>query len=1031
MQFVFKTGIILLTLTISASLTLAMNNSRERVTDKKKKTTKPNKQQLVEDVDFQGNRRLKDQNLLYYIKTRPGDTYNSKQVERDMKELLSLNWFDKIESRVFTEQGIRGGVNVIFEVKELPLIRALQFEGAKAIQESEIRNAFRENRVGVSEDRPYEPVKTNAAKRLLREMLASKGYPNAKIDVSSEEVSATSVAITFNIDQGRRSRIVKIEFEGNKVFKDGELRKQMQLVKTGGITARFKGQDILDLRKLEYDLKKNVQQYMHSKGYFQARTGEPKVIGLGYKRTGIPILRILPLPLITSKDDTLKVVIPIKEGKVFRVGEVKIEGNSLFSEAQIASIIGLRKGEIVDGKRLRKALYEDLEGIYGRQGFVEYEPEFEPQLKDNPNNPQEGIVDILIRITEGKQYRLRRLEFVGNTFTRDKVLRREILINEGDIYDQSSLEISIARLNQLQYFNPIDKDKDVEIRTNPDEGFVDSIIKVDERGKQQISFNGGVSGIGGSFFGLTYSTNNLLGRGNSLSIGLSAGNRQRNLEFSFQEPYFQDRPISVGFSIFTSRAKFFGNGTLISDNVGAIRDRLTQVGRITADERNLFTRDTHGGTFFATAPLSEFIFKKRPFTQFSRIGLTYQFSATTIKDPPVNNSQDPSQRIPIIYAQPNIITSRIIPTFVYDTRQPSANGIDMARGTQISASFSIAGLGGDVRTYQPSITFSKFIPVRRKRSNNAEVFAFRLQAATVGSFAIKDKVRNANSLSFVGGVPVFERYFLGSEFDVRGYNARSIGPVVPYDIFINSRNVVLASNLSGNPTIPQGLTDAVSNPITQLGTYTGSSGANPLLFRRSFQFVGGDTRLLANFEYRIPLFGPLTMAAFADVGTVFNLRKTGTQNITSNFLADDRFIGAGTLTLAALLDNPNLERSFGAFLFDGNRILTKNQFEATHCGGVRADCPIILPEGLTPLFLRGETQTSAQLRVNEAVFDSLKDFRASVGLEMRVLVPVVRVPFRLIYYYNPNAKLGTVQELPGLFFRGKRSGFRFTVGRTF
>ena len=139
--------------------------------------------------------------------------------------------------------------------------------------------------------------------------------------------------------------------------------------------------------------------------------------------------------------------------------------------------------------------------------------EFDPVFKDNPNNPNEGIVDVTITIDEGKQFTLRRLEFSGNTFTRDKVMRREFLLNEGDIYNQNFLDISVARLNQTQYFDPVDKDQDVEIRTDEEKGDVDLIVKVKEKGRQQISFNGGVSGIGGSFFGLEYSTNNLAGRG--------------------------------------------------------------------------------------------------------------------------------------------------------------------------------------------------------------------------------------------------------------------------------------------------------------------------------------------------------------------------------------------------------------------------------------------------------------------------------------------------------------------------------------
>lgn len=1000
----------------------AVTKKTTQATELTKKVGQEQIQQLVESVDIQGNRRLKDPDLLYYIRTRPGDVYDQAVLERDLKELLSLNFFDKTETRVLTEPGVRGGVNVIFEVKELPIIRDLQFEGTKAIQESDILKAFRENRVGISKESVYDPVKARTAKRILREMLASKGYPNAKIEVEEEEVSATSTAITFKIDQGNRSRIVQIEFEGNKVFKDGELRGQLQLVQETGLISRFKGQDILDLRKLEYDLDKNVKSYMFSKGYFQARIGEPQVEGLGYKRTGFPILKLLPLPLVTSKDDTLKIIVPITEGKIFRIGEVTIEGNSIFSEEQIAGIIGVKKGEVADGKRLQKALYEDLQTIYGGQGFIEYAPELNPTFKDNPDKPDEGIVDLDITIVEGKQFRLRRLEFVGNTFTRDVVLRREMLLNEQDIYNQIALERSVLRLNQTQYFDPIDKDKDVETRPDAETGEVDAIIKVAERGRQQISFNGGVSGLSGTFFGLEYSTNNLLGRGETLSFQFGAGNRQQSFQFSFTEPYFQDRPIAVGFSLFASRYKFFGEGTFLSQNQDAISGAINPFGTIVADEQNLFTQTTYGANVFATAPLSELFFRKRAFTQFSRIGLNYQFSATSISDPPINASDNPADRIPVIFEQPNIITSRITPTFVYDTRQPSANGIDTLRGTQISASFALSGLGGDVRSYQPNITYTSFIPVRRKNSDNAEVFGFRLQAGTIGSFAIKDSIRNANSLSFVGGVPLYERYFLGSEFDVRGYDSRSIGPIASYNSFITTRNLVAAANLSGEPLTVDGIDADRLAEIAQLGQLNGPGGDLNSLFQRNFRFIGGDTRLLGNFEYRVPIFGPLTMAAFADIGAVFNLRKTGIQQIDSTFLRDDIFLRPGTLGAVALQNYPQLYNNFGTLLYYEDQLVTTGRFR--QCRDLTQGCDF------TSIVLRGEAQTNSILDVDNATFNSLGDFRSSIGLEARIQVPVVNVPFRLIYYYNPNGQFGA-DVVPGLFLRGKKSGFRFTVGRTF
>ncbi len=1026
MQTLRAFGLILLASMLMVVTSLAANDDKKSEAPK----TAVVQEQTVESVDIQGNRRLKDDDLLYYIKTRPGDKFNQAQLERDLRELLSLNFFDKVKTRVLTEEGVRGGVNVIFEVVELPIIRDLQFEGLKAVPESEVLKSFREERVGISKEAIYNPVNAQKGVRVIRELLAGKGYPNASVKVREEEVSATSTAIYFEVDQGNRSRIVQIEFEGNQIFKDGELRGQLQLVKKTGLISRFKGMDILDLRKLQYDLRKNVLAYMWSKGYFQARIGEPQVEGLGYKRTGFPILKLFPLPLVTTKDDTLKIIVPVTEGRQFRVGELKVEGNSIFSEQQILGYVGLKKGEVADGKRLQEAVYENLKKVYGSQGFILYDADFSPEFRDSDANPTEGIVDITITIDENKQFRLRRLEFTGNTFTRDKILRREVLINEGDIYNQIYLETSIIRLNQTQYFDPIDKDKDVEMRPDEEEGEVDLVIKVREKGRQQISLNGGISGIGGSFFGLEYSTNNLLGRGENVSLQFGVGNRQQSFQFTFQEPYFKDRPISVGFSLFATRYQFFGEGTFLTQNTDLLTDIVSNpYSTITTDSANLFTQSTYGASLFATAPLSELFFKKRKFTQFSRVGLTYQFSATTIKEPDVNQAGNASTAIPVIYSQPNIITSRMTGSFVYDSRQPAENGIDTLRGSQLAASFAFSGLGGDVRTYQPSISLTSFYPIRRKRSKNAEVFGFRIMAGTIGSFATTSKIRDANSLSFVGGIPIYERYFLGSEYDVRGYNTRSIGPIAPFDTYVTSRNVQVASASSGTITAIPGLSDQTLAELVALGTLTGPDGANPASYTNSYRFIGGDTQLLGNFEYRIPIFGPASLAVFADVGSVFNLQKKGTQRIDSNFLADDSFLGATLLTALTARNVPNVNNFNNLFLFN-DRLLTQTEFRQ-YCYLNPFGCPTSPSRDIRQIFIRGEAQTNSLVRVDDAAFSKLGDFRSSVGLELRVQVPIVNVPFRLIYYYNPNAKLGFREELPNLFLPGKRSGFRFTVGRTF
>jgi outer membrane protein insertion porin family len=995
-------------------------------------------QRLVESVDIQGNRRLRKDDILYYVQTRPGDPYNEQQVQRDLQAILALGFFDKTKTRVLTEDGARGGINVIFEVSELPIIRDLQFEGLKSVPESDVLKAFRERRVGVSKESIYDPVKARNAIRVLKELLASHGHPNATIEQRREEVSNTSTALTFVINEGDRVRVVDVQFEGNTTFSDKKLRGAMKYVKEAGLMSRLRGQDILDREKLEHDLRQ-VDNYMRSKGYLQARHGDARVESVGPRRTGFPIL---PLPFLSSTDEGLRVTVPIIEGKLYRLGDMKIEGNSIFSEDTIRSYIGLQKNDVANGEKIGKALYENLKKIYGSQGFIEYTAEPTPTFKDNPQKPDEGIVDFVITIEEGTQFSLRRLEFVGNTFTRDNVLRREVLLNEGDIYNQNAWEYSVVKLNQLGYFDPIDKDKDADFKTNEEEATVDINLKVTERGRQQISFNGGLSGIGGSFFGLEYSTNNLLGRGEILSLNLSAGNRQKYLQFSFTEPYIKNRPITAGFSLFGTTQKFFGEGTFLSQNLNAQQGASgSTFDFFNVSEENLFTRTSYGGSLFVSAPLSEF-YRKRRFTQFSRVGASYQFSTSSVTDPKVNSDPaNPTQFIPVVYSQPSIITSRGTLSFVYDTRNGS---IDPTQGKEVSLSAALAGLGGDVRTYQPTLSYTQYLPIRNKRGDHPHVFGFRLIASTVGSFATSAKVRGANSLAFVDGVPIFERFFLGDEFSIRGYNVRSITPLAPLDTYVTSRNVVVASNASGAPVSVPG----VPASLADIGTFTGPSGNNIAQLPRSFTPVGADTQLLGNFEYRIPVIGrTVSLAAFADIGSAFNLRSKKDQLFSSNFLDDQPFLSsvglircdrtaggialASLSTLAACNTNTDLALIGGtALVLRDNRLVTTQELDnARNLGPF--DPSTGLPFGFQSVFLRGQAQTNTAVRLSQSLFAKLGDFRSSLGMEIRVQVPVINVPFRLIFAYNPNARQDQIIDGFPFTFNEKKKVIRFSVGRTF
>src|ERR1700687_1364803 len=174
----------------------------------------------VEDVQIINNRRLRKEDILYYVQTRPGDPYNEQQIQRDLQAILQLGFFDKVKSRVYTEEGPRGGVVVIFEVKELPIIRDLQFQGLHSVAESDLLKAFRERRVGVSKESIYDPVKARTAVRVIKELLAEHGHPNATVEQRREDISQTSIGLTFVVHEGERVRVMEIQFEGNQVFSD-------------------------------------------------------------------------------------------------------------------------------------------------------------------------------------------------------------------------------------------------------------------------------------------------------------------------------------------------------------------------------------------------------------------------------------------------------------------------------------------------------------------------------------------------------------------------------------------------------------------------------------------------------------------------------------------------------------------------------------------------------------------------------------------------------------------------------------------
>src|SRR5215468_10065856 len=550
---------------------------------------------FVEDIEIRGNRRIPRESILYYVQSKPQDRYDLGLAQRDLQAILQMGLFDPLATKLFLEDGPRGGKIVIFQVKEYPIIRDLQYRGMKAATESEVLTRFKEKHVQVSKESTFDPAKTNGARLVLRELMAEKGHPSAEVSVEVEDISATTVALVFNVEEGPRVRVKEIEFTGARDgFSQRRLRGAMKLVKEAGLFTTFSSKDIYFKDKLQDDLER-VRYFLGTKGYLQAKISEPKIEEVGKVSSGLPI------PLLRKSGPGLKVSIPIEVGRRYKITNVEEKGVTIFQPGVITLVSGLRKGEYADAKKISENVYKGIKDLYGTQGYIQADINPIPKFIDK--TPEEGEVEWTLDVEEGRQFTLRRLEFIGNSNTRDVVLRREVLMNEGDAYNKRNWDLSIVRLNQLGLFDEI-KEKDAITRTNDRDQTVDIDLQVKEKGRQQIQLNGGVSGFAGSFFGLEYSTNNLLGYGESLSVAISGGNRSKSVSFGFTEPYLMGKPISLGFQVFGSQFQYVGSGLDYTSQQAALISQFYGTGVFDADK--LFTQKTVGGSVSLSGPLQLF-----------------------------------------------------------------------------------------------------------------------------------------------------------------------------------------------------------------------------------------------------------------------------------------------------------------------------------------------------------------------------------------------------------------------------------------
>ncbi|HSE50530.1 MAG TPA: outer membrane protein assembly factor BamA [Terriglobales bacterium] len=856
----------------------------------------------MKSVEIHGQRRIPAESIRARIFTRAGDVYDPAGVERDFNSLWNTGYFEDLR---IEREDVAGGVVIHIYVKERPTIRRIEYKGLNSVSQSDVLDRFKERKVGLTVESQYDPTRIKRAETVLKELLGEHGRQFAKVTPEIHPIPPGAVAVLFNVVEGPKVKVGKIRFEGNKHISGRKLRRAMVNLRPIGIPHSIFLENLwaktYDASKLTEDTER-VRDAYQQRGYFKALVNDPK--------TKVRDTGGINFPFFwkSKKGKAIDITLPIEEGERYRLGSITFKNNKAIADQRaLRGLFPIKDGDIFDISAIRKGL-QNLTKAYGEYGYINF-----TSIPDTKIDDDKKVISLEIDVDEGKQFYVRRIEFEGNTTTRDKVIRRELAVEEGGLYNSRLWDMSILRLNQLNYFEQLKPEQDTVIRRNEGEGTVDLTLKLKEKGKNQIGLNGGVSGLSGSFVGLSYQTNNFLGLGETLTIQANVGSREKNLLFGFTEPYMFDRPLQTGFTIY-HRSYDYDQARIAAELSG----QQLNLPQSFLNTLQNYRQSSTGISLYASYPLRH---------SFKRVGLTYALDRTSI-DTFSDASRFAFENIDFrSISGPNalrgIVTSKLLPSFSFSTIN---NNFRPTGGNSLYLGGEIAGLGGNVRSLRPIVEYKIWFPMKGLRfthdpGNAPQILGVRLQASYLTGW---------------GGIvaPPFERAYMGGDTDLRGFDIRTISPAI---YLVQKVNFPLQN--------PDGSFVPIDPSNLRRGVVT-----VPVPMRRLI-FPGGDTSIVSNVEYRIPIAGPVTFALFNDFGMDFVARPSQLKLSPASLDA----LNSSTFGCPAI--NPDFS-----------------------CAGFAL-----------PPFDQQIDPISATNYVP----------RMSTGAEIQILMPVINAPLRVYYAFNP------------------------------
>lgn len=645
----------------------------------------------VARVAVVGQVRVDEEAIRVHLHTRPGMQLDRDTLDRDVRAIYAMGFFDQVAAEVDPAEE-QGRVVVTFKVSERPLVRTVDIRGNRKMKREDLETALK-----IRPHTIFDPVQAARGIVAARKLYEEKGYLDARITYRTEDLGNHEIALHYQVEENKVVRIKKIHFEGNRHFSDRKLRRVMR-TRQKWLLSPITGAGILNREVLATDMERLTALY-YDNGYVRVRIDEP---------------------VVERRKDGLHVTVKIDEGDRYRVGKVRIRGRGLGDVERLREGLETVPGEVFRASNLRRDV-ERLTDRLADRGYAFAAVEPRTRLRED-----DKVVDVDFEVDKGKRVRIARIDIEGNTKTRDEVIRREMRVQEQDLFSATKLRKSREALQRSGFFREVD----ITTRRTARDDALDVVVGVKEAQTGSLSAGAGFSSADRLLFNIRLQENNFRGKGQRIVANADFGSIRRNIILSFTEPYFRDTPLTVGADLFNWRLVF---------------DDFARSGT-GFNLRTLYPVSAWGLRSLWGLPLEDV-----------RVGLGYRLERASIGDLGFGATRS------ILLEEGTEVISSVTPRI---TRNTLNNAFDPTAGSLQELSFELAGLGGNTSFLKAELHERWFYTFFHSRALGD--FTYSL-GGTVG-YGFGNNGLTGNEL------PLLERYFPGGLGSVRGFKTRSLGP---------------------------------------------------------------------------------------------------------------------------------------------------------------------------------------------------------------------------------------------------------------